>query len=71
MKNNLGVKTNGDADGWGISYQHAMSKRTTAYVGYVDMSNDRGSQIRAANVVSAPGAGQDSSGFAMGMRHTF
>ncbi len=71
QRNNAGVKSNGDADGWGISYRHALSKRTTAYVGYVSMDNNRNSQIRAGNIVNAPGAGQDSTGYAMGMRHTF
>lgn len=64
-------KLSADADGWGLSYQHALSKRTTAYVGYSTLDNDRNSAISIAGNVNAPAAGKDSSGFGMGMRHTF
>ena len=64
------AKTSADADGWSLSYQHAMSKRTTLYVGYTEVSNNRGSTV-SVGAAGAPSAGQDSSGYAMGMRHTF
>jgi predicted porin len=66
-----GVKTSADADGFGISYRHNLSKRTTLYVGYNDISNDRGSAVSVGAGIGAPTAGKDSSGYAMGMRHTF
>jgi predicted porin len=66
-----GVKSSADADGWGISYRHNLSKRTTLYIGYNDISNDRGSVISVGAGLGAPDAGKDSSGYAMGMRHTF
>ena len=65
------TKTNVDADGWGVSYWYTMSKRTTFYVGYVEISNDKGSAISVGSIVGAPSAGQDSSGYGLGMRHTF
>lgn len=71
MRNVAGAKMNADADGWALTYQYAMSKRTTLYVGYTDISNDKNSQVRVGSIVNAPGAGNDSSGYAMGMRHTF
>ena len=64
-------KLNADADGWGISYQHAMSKRTTAYVGYTTLDNNKTSALAVGMGIAAPSAGKDSSGFGMGMRHTF
>ena len=70
---NLGA----DADGWGISYKHAMSKRTTFYVGYTTLDNDNKSNplstvgITSAATLALPSAGQSSSGYGMGMRHTF
>jgi predicted porin len=69
------AKLGADADGWGISYRHALSKRTTAYVGYTQLDNDnRNAGVAALGVgsgVAAPSAGQGSSGYGMGMRHTF
>ena len=72
------AKMSADADVWGITYKHNLSKRTTAYIGYARVDNDNKlnplSNINiaasAANV-ALPSAGQNSSGFGMGMRHTF
>ena len=75
--NNLAAtrKLGADADGWGISYRHALSKRTTAYVGYTQLDNgNKNNPLSALGVgsgVAAPSAGGDSSGYGMGMRHTF
>ena len=68
-----GVKVNQDADGWGISYQHAMSKRTTAYVGYTTIDNDGGATggTLGVGLVGGPTAGGDSKGYGAGLRHTF
>ena len=71
------AKMGADADGWGITYKHNLSKRTTAYVGYTKLDNDNKLNplsslgIAAAATLAAPSAGQDSSGFGMGVRHTF
>ena len=75
--NNLAAtrKLGADADGWGISYWHALSKRTTAYVGYTQLDNgNKNNPLSALGVgsgVAAPSAGGESSGYGMGMRHTF
>ncbi len=73
--NAAAAKLGADADGWGISYQHAMSKRTTAYVGYTTLSNDNKlnalSNLAVGMGIATPAAGRDSSGIGMGMRHTF
>jgi len=65
------AKTSADADGWGISYRHNLSKRTTLHIGYTSVDNSTGSVVAAGVGVGAPSAGKDSSGYAMGMRHTF
>jgi len=70
------AKSSGDADGWGISYRHSLSKRTTAYIGYSSLDNDNkrslaGTSLSIGGNVNAPGLGKDSDGWGMGMRHTF
>ncbi len=72
------AKMGADADGWGISYKHALSKRTTAYVGYTTLDNDNKlnalSNLGITPVgsgLAAPSAGQSSDGWGMGVRHTF
>ena len=65
------AKVNADADGWGITYKHNLSKRTTAYVGYSTLSNDGAGVLSIGGNVAAPAAGKDSSGYGMGVRHTF
>lgn len=65
------VTTGMDADGWGISYRHALSKRTTAYVGYSSIDNNKNSVVNTSFGQAAPTAGRDSSGWGAGVRHTF
>ena len=65
-------KLNADADGWAITYKHALSKRTTAYAGYTTLDNNKTSALSIAGAaIAAPAAGKESSGFGMGVRHTF
>lgn len=66
------------ATSWGLDYQHALSKRTTAYVGYSKISNDAGLAYSllnlkgsAAGATVATGLDQSASQFAVGVRHTF
>lgn len=66
------------ANSWGLDYQHALSKRTTAYVGYSRISNDANMAYELKNLKgSATGASvaadvdQTSSQIAIGVRHTF
>lgn len=63
---------------WGLDYQHNLSKRTTAYVGYASMKSKNGAAYEFQNLkgsslgqtVSAD-ADQKSSQLAIGVRHTF
>ncbi|MBA4742090.1 MAG: porin [Azoarcus sp.] len=57
-----------DADMWSIVYFHDLSKRTTAYAGYTRINNDKGS-LRNFAVNADPGNNTD--GFAVGVRHFF
>ena len=71
------AKLGADADGWAITYKHNLSKRTTAYVGYTTLDNDNKTNIAGTSLsigagnIAALAVGKDSSGFGMGVRHTF
>jgi len=66
------------AKSWGLDYQHSLSKRTTAYVGYSRVTNDNGCNFTLLNLKGssfgqtvAAGVGENSSQYAAGIRHTF
>lgn len=58
---------------WQISYNYAFSKRTTGYIGYVHLDNDRLGEYILRDSVAAgtilPGENQRA--FALGLQHTF
>ncbi len=60
-----------DSDAWTIAYTHSLSKRTTLYAGYSDVSNSRLNTSTAAAANAAPRTGGDASMMAFGMRHSF
>lgn len=61
---------NAKAQSYSIAYTHALSKRTTAYVGYNGTDNDNG--LAYGVVPGATGVtGETSNVVAVGMRHTF
>ncbi len=62
--------TGGEVDTWGIAYTHALSKRTTAYVGYNNVGNDANTDAGLAYKANTQ-FGEDSDLFAVGVRHTF
>ena len=68
--------SNGKAKSWGLDYQYAFSKRTTAYAGYSRVSNNSNAAFGLLNVgstataVAAGGNGKESQ-IAFGMRHMF
>lgn len=70
-----GNVANTDANMWALGVDHAMSKRTTAYVGYARTSNDSG----VGYSMSGGGhddnygtvSGKDPSGFQVGLVHKF
>ena len=66
------------AKSYSIAYTHALSKRTTAYAGYMGTDNDDGLDISLvdAGYKSVGGIGQYETGeksnlVAVGLRHTF
>jgi len=81
----FGNQNNTGASMWAIGADHAMSKRTTAYVGYARTSNKNG-DAAAVPAIAAPAfsvsggghgdnagsvAGQATSGLTVGMIHNF
>ena len=63
-------RAQGEVDTWGIAYTHALSKRTTAYVGYNNVGNDADTDAGLAYKANTE-FGEDSDLFAVGVRHTF
>jgi predicted porin len=63
------------ANMWALGADHAMSKRTTAYVAYARTSNDANASYSAfgGGHGDNPGtvAGKNPSGFSLGMKHSF
>ena len=66
------------ANSIGIDYEHSLSKRTTAYIGYSQINNDAGRAYTlknlkgsAAGQTVATGADQKATQYAVGLRHTF
>ncbi|HRV77887.1 MAG TPA: porin [Thauera sp.] len=62
-------KSNLGAESWSLAYTHALSKRTTAYAAYNQTENESGTM--AFGPVAGTANGDDSSVFAVGIRHTF
>lgn len=58
-----------DAKGWALQYSHNMSKRTMLYAGYSRISNDDAATKAVSGITAA--AGDSSTRFGVGMRHTF
>ena len=68
----------GKTKAYTIAYTHAMSKRTTAYVGYMGTDNDDGLDIslvpagyKSVNNVAVAETGEKSNLVTVGLRHTF
>ncbi|MDX5444511.1 MAG: porin [Zoogloeaceae bacterium] len=55
---------------WTVAYTHSLSKRTTAYAGYRNVSNDDVTTTTAVPGLSTP-VDESSRGFSVGVRHTF
>ncbi|HHW63556.1 MAG TPA: porin [Rhodocyclaceae bacterium] len=62
---------NRGAESWTVAYTHALSKRTTAYVGYNNTENESGTNAFGLVGGSAGDLGDDSDLFVVGVRHTF
>ena len=73
-KANDGSAASNDFDSWGIQYSHELSKRTMLYGGYQRLSNDnlaRGTVLSNTAGRAAVVAGANTTGFGVGVRHTF
>lgn len=54
---------------WAAGYVHSLSKRTAIYTTYARLGNSQGGRLALSGL--AVGANQSSSGFDLGIRHTF
>lgn len=66
------IGNNTDSTAWSLMYTHNLSKRSALYGGYVRVSNESAAARGVGSPTDAtPVLGGDSSGFALGMRHSF
>ena len=57
---------------WALGYVHNLSKRTAVYVTYADVKNSNGANASAApGAAGSPAVNKNSSGFDLGLRHSF
>jgi predicted porin len=54
-----------------VGYVHNLSKRTAVYTTYARVRNSNGAAIAVNNAAGAPGINQASTGFDIGLRHSF
>jgi predicted porin len=68
-----GTGTNTDAKLFGIGYDYSLSKRTTLYTTYARIDNDGTGTFSVSGTkgAAAPAAGGNSTGYEVGVRHTF
>ncbi len=65
-------KSSNDAKSFAVGYKHAMSKRTNFYAGYQRVANDGAASIAVfGNTGANVGGGKNSSGYGMGVKHSF
>lgn len=67
---------NGDSKSWTVAYLYPLSKRTTAYTGYNQTSNDSAASYGIASLLMGPSktaalTGEDQKGFVIGLNHKF
>jgi predicted porin len=56
---------------WAVGYIYNLSKRTALYTAYARVNNKGGAAAPVVSGVGAPGPNASSSGFDLGIRHTF
>lgn len=73
-KTDKAANSNAGAKQYAVGYTYPLSKRTNVYTSYGRITNDAGAAFAvgdATQAAAAPNAGQSSSQFAVGVRHTF
>ncbi len=73
---NVSGVNNTDASAWNLTYTHSLSKRTTLYAGYTDISNSKNgfrnmSGGTSINMAGGAGLARDNDALFAGMRHSF
>ena len=66
-----GVRADQGAKVWALTYEHSLSKRTTAYAGYNRLNNDSNTAYTNLNTGVLTSNGKTASQFTVGMRHSF
>jgi predicted porin len=56
---------------WALGYVHDLSKRTALYATYANVTNKNGANANVASGAGNPGVNQSSSGWDLGLRHSF
>ena len=69
--NNAAAKNDGKSKGWGIGYQHSMSKRTTLYTQFSQIDHDSDVVSVGSWVSGVAAKGEKQTNFIAGIRHTF
>jgi predicted porin len=67
---NGSLRNGNDANQWGLGYVHDLSKRTALYATYAQLDNKGQGQYLLSGG-RAPGLGEKTTGFEMGVRHAF
>lgn len=71
-KNNVkSTSASDNTKSWTLAYTHALSKRTTAYVGYSSVGRDSGIAPAVAGAPAGSTAGADTNTFLAGVNHKF
>ncbi|OMG56669.1 hypothetical protein BJN45_03395 [Azonexus hydrophilus] len=60
-----------DAKAWGVNYEHSLSPRTVAYVGYGRLNNGSNTAFTNLNTGALTSNGKNAAQFGLGMRHSF
>jgi predicted porin len=68
---NQATKNDGKSKGWGIGYQHSLSKRTTLYTQFSQIDHDSDVVSVGSWVSGAAVKGEKQDNFIAGIRHTF
>ncbi|MFB0934665.1 MAG: porin [Propionivibrio sp.] len=68
---NQAAKNDGKSKGWGIGYQHSLSKRTTLYTQFSQIDHDSDVASVGSWVAGAAAKGEKQDNFVAGIRHTF
>ncbi|MFT3961534.1 porin [Propionivibrio sp.] len=71
FNNNANARFDGASKGWGVGYEHYLSKRTTLYTQFSQIKHDNDVASTGTWVSGAAARGEKQTNFMAGLRHTF